>query len=322
MPTQPLHEQKASVRTSTPLRTSMLITVGCLAVLSLAEIGARVAGATSRIERRTTNELTAARQLHGAAVDGATEILVVGNSLLLEGVEMPQLQQGLSPVRVQRLVLENTGYFDWKYGLKALLEAGSHPDLIVLSLDAGQLLTDGFRGDYSSNRLIATKDLMNVAAETGLSPTQISSLWLAHYSRFYGTRAELRSFILGRLMPGIIELRPHLAGFHPEVITSSQIRIQAPGRLSEMALVAEKYKAQLWLLLPATLASIDDSALRTVASEAGVGVIVPSRPGSMPRSEFNADGYHLNPAGARKYTAALIPLLRQAACRQVKKCRG
>src|SRR5271168_369303 len=82
----------------------------------------------SAIESRTYTEYRGA-----LAVRGSKSVLLLGNSLLLEGVDLDRLRALLQPeMTPRRFVIEQTNFPDWYYGIRRLLAEGSRPDRIVL----------------------------------------------------------------------------------------------------------------------------------------------------------------------------------------------
>ena len=80
---------------------------------------------------------------------GRRKVLFVGNSLLLEGVDMGLLNAGLeSRYEVHRYAVEQTSYLDWLYALKRLFRHGMRVDRIVLCLNAPQLISPAIRGHF------------------------------------------------------------------------------------------------------------------------------------------------------------------------------
>src|SRR5437588_4952612 len=107
----------------------------------------------SRTERRVETELLAARSLRPVTADGRATVLLGGNSLLLEGVQLDHLHDSLaSEYEVSRLGIEQTHYLDWYFGLRRLLEEGARPSLIVLSLATDQLASTLTLVDASAHR--------------------------------------------------------------------------------------------------------------------------------------------------------------------------
>jgi len=69
-----------------------------------------------------------------------SEILLVGNSLLNEGVDFPQFTADMpTKWRIKRLVIESTTYIEWYYGLGRIFRDGARPDLVCLMLSWEQL---------------------------------------------------------------------------------------------------------------------------------------------------------------------------------------
>jgi len=299
-----------------PFRGMLLaaaLIAGSAAMLLFAElVASQGLPRISRIEKRTSDEIAAALEFHRAAA-GPRKALVLGNSLLLEGVDFPSLARSLEgQIEVRRVVVEQTFYLDWYYGMRRLFAHGSDPDVVVLELSALQLLSGNIRGDYSARRLFDLGDLLSVARDAGYSPTQGASLWAAHWSGFFGTRAEIRKWLLGKFMPAFPELQPHLVRNRPIVLTREEILSRAPARLQALQRLAEEHGARFILLAPATLGEGSETeALLESGRIASVDVLAPLARNEAPANEFS-DGFHLNSAGARRYTAALVPLLRNA----------
>ena len=71
----------------------------------------------STIERRIASEHTAALGLRHEPAQRS--VLLVGNSLLLDDVDLEQLQRlMLKQLRVSRFAIEATWFLDWQYGLR------------------------------------------------------------------------------------------------------------------------------------------------------------------------------------------------------------
>jgi hypothetical protein len=82
-------------------------------------------------------------------------------------------------------------------------------------------------------------------------------------------------------------------------------------RLSQMRALVSGHRGRLIFLAPATRDAADLSIFLAAGARAGVTVMVPLEVASVLPSDFKDDGFHLNEAGAAKYTDALIPQLRQ-----------
>jgi hypothetical protein len=276
--------------------------IAVLSVIVLLLLGAevatrRVAMPASQIERRVASELQRA-----ANYSGERTLLFVGNSLLLYGIR-DSVAPLLVPAawRASRVTVEQTHFLDWKYGLKQFSRRGIRPAVIALMLDAGQLVGDGTRSDYSSLRLLAAQDVIPFGRDAGLHPTEISKLLLSHYSAFYGFRAESRKVLISRLMPGMQALTSLLVPKRTGAADTLRTRRVAESRLRELRDLAGASGARLIFLVPPRLGSYaDDRAVVAAAADAGVEFIAPDVERPYAEAEF-LDGYHLSAAGAERY---------------------
>src|SRR5438045_3193304 len=137
-------------------RATRLLLTGCVIIALGAEAAARFAlDRTSKMQQRVVVEYRAARQIGYDRREGRTHVLVVGNSLLDEGVQFDRVRTALDDqCDARRLVVEQTSYFDWYYGIKALLDAGARPDIVVVVLSPSQWVRPDSRGDYSAQYLM------------------------------------------------------------------------------------------------------------------------------------------------------------------------
>ena len=86
-------------------------------------------------------------------------VLMVGNSLLLEGIDVDRLQKiTSSQLSIHPIFLEATGYYDWLYALKRLFRQGSRPQIVVLGVGVNAFLSNGVRQDYAPLLLFDLKD--------------------------------------------------------------------------------------------------------------------------------------------------------------------
>src|SRR5436309_447931 len=106
---------KGPIAEKAPLRDygkfCVLTICAILFVAGTCELVVRIGfGKVSRIERRIEGERRAVLDL--PAEPGNRQVLVIGSSLLLHGIDIPNLQRSLAPeFKVVRYVIEQTAYF-------------------------------------------------------------------------------------------------------------------------------------------------------------------------------------------------------------------
>jgi len=296
------------------MRYPWLLIAGCLLVAVAAEGAARWAlNRVSRIERRTADEYRLARTI-GADDCGRSHLLFVGNSLLEEDVQFDRVREALAAQwDARRFVVEQTYYYDWYFGLRRLFREGARPDLVIVMLSARQWIHDGMRGDYSARYLVSTPDLSAAAGELGLNATQATNMVAAHLSQFWGARAEMRNFVLRRLLPELGGLMNFSSVIDPRPLTDVDVEPVATARIERLRALAGAYGARLAVLVPVLLDSRGGNGglgLMRATRAARVATIMPAENGSFPRHLYRDAGLHLNPTGATAFTEVLIPALR------------
>jgi hypothetical protein len=296
-------------------KAAWALIAGCLMIVLGVEVGARVAiDRSSKIQRRVVSEYARARAIgtdRVAAAGGAGNVLVLGNSLLDEGVLFDRLQQGLTPWDARRFVVENTYFYDWYYGLKRLYREGAKPDVVVLMLTVGQWMPATSRGAYSAQYLFSTEDLPHIIHDLSLQPTQASDLFFANISKFWGVRAELRNVVLGHLMPDVGVLMSAIQPVNHKPLENVEASRIIEPRITRLKDLTDEHGTELILLVPPVL-NPDDGApgLMEAARRAGVRSLLPVASGTY-NAGFYRDGFHLNHAGAVLFTDRLIGPLKQ-----------
>jgi hypothetical protein len=264
----------------------------------------------SRIEGRTEGEHRAVLALRNRS-GHSPQVLVIGSSLLLHAVEFPKLQQDLAPeFKTVRYVIEQTAYFDWYYGMRALYAEGIRPDAVVFLMSASYTASNDIRGEYFAYRMMQTRDLLRVSRDVNLSATETFAFLVARWSAFYGTRSETRKVLLSYVVPSIKDLRPlMIPPPRPPAGRDRTVQVLAERMKQFDDLVREHGGRYIFLEAP-DLNRQDAVFAREAGERAGVPVLVPLGPESLSKSDF-LDGAHVNEGGAARYTTALLPLLRK-----------
>ena len=303
-----ISSSEIQVKHTRDAQSAMFALVACLVILGAVAELASVWGLprASRIQRRINAEASDSLHLPPIGGNGRPTLLLLGNSLLLEGVNFPELKTLVATrYDAHRFVIEQTTYLDWYFALKRIFRHGSRPSRVVLCLSVGQLMADMTRGDFTAHYAMDIEDLPELARREHLDATAASNLLFAHYSGWLGARTEMRKFFLARILPDAGALA-NVLGFQPAPLFRPELlRALTPGRLLEMQALCRQNGAEFVFLLPPVVTTADGSALLSqVGLETGVPVVTPVRPAEFSRALFR-DGFHLNNAGAESFTGKL-----------------
>jgi hypothetical protein len=287
-------------------RAAVALLACAVALLLCIEGGARFGlERVSRIHRRIREEAAETRNLTQPAQGGRKRILFVGNSLLLEGVDMNLLSAGLqSQYETHRYVVEQTSYLDWLYGLKAVFRNGTRADSIVLCLNAPQLMSPAIRGDFSARMLFDVQDIWPAAHDSGADLTKVSGYYLAHFSEFYAMRAELRSVLMFRLAPPVAAMWHDSVTRRAMIPPDDQMVPVMAARFRQLNEVCRRYGAGFIFLDPPDRQSGDTAMLRA-GEQSGVRVLRPI-PNKSLSLDYYQDGFHLNRKGAALFTTGIV----------------
>jgi hypothetical protein len=315
----PLPGIRTNGESNSARRATITLIVALTLLLAGTEIAARfLFPRYSRIQRRVEEDRHSLTDLRGTSVSPPI-VLLLGNSLLLHGLNYSKIRTELSTVaRPVRYVIENTEYVDWYYGINHLFAEGIKPATVVLCLNLGQFLSNKGLGDYSSRYLFGAGDVLPAARDSGFNNTETAELVLSHWSAFYSSRAMIRNYLLNIADPGYAAALHGLAQVPPvfppdvEEIAQSRIRLRALNDL------CRRHGARFVLLVPPALTNEGEALVKAGALE-HVDVAIPVSLGSL-GPEFYRDRFHLNEKGAEVFTKALEReiLTRQAPERQSK----
>ncbi len=293
-------------------RSRALIHVGVLTgacailIIALECFSAYLLNHHSATYARISRQYDEAVKIHAAGVGEPASVLLVGNSLLLHGVELDRLRALTSTqIRVYPIFLEATGYYDWLYALRRLFRQGTRPQVVVVGVGVNYFLENGVRQDYAPMLFFDAGDTLNVASDLSLDRTSTSNLLLAHSSTFWDTRSAIRTQVLKRVVPHLEDLFL-LVNSKPVVPEGDEFEEASIPRLLRLRELCEAHGAKLILLVPPTLSS-ESAVSRMVyaARTAAVNVSVPIDPAALSARFYQPDGMHLNPDGALLFTAAL-----------------
>ncbi len=259
---------------------------------------------------RVSRQYAEAVKMRPAKPGEPTSVLIIGNSLLLEGVDVDRLKKlTSSQMHIYPIFLEATGYYDWLYGLQRLFREGAKPQVVVLGVGVDSFLANSVRQDYAPLLLFDLRDSLGVASDLKMDRTAASNLLLAHSSVFWDTRTVLRTQILRHAVPHYPELVALLKP-QPAIPPPHQFQTTANSRLERLRELCEAHGAKLIILFPPTPSSEDAVLQMTLASrKVGVDTLVPIDPAALSAKYYQPDELHLNSEGAQLFTSALATFL-------------
>jgi len=267
---------------------------------------------TSKVQRRELSERQTLLSVRDPEASDDPHIAVLGNSLMLEGVDVSQLRAKMGPmyIPVPYFVLA-TNYYDWFFGLKRLFAEGMRPRYVLLGLSPNQLAAPGIRGDYSARYLFQQSDLIDVVRQTHMDATTASGFLLAHYSEYYSTREATRGFFMLRALPSVAELFHSLSGtFRDPEIEEAVLEHLAADRLTALDQLCGTNGSHFFLVVPPTYQK-GAQIIERVGRERGVTVLLPVAEGEFDASYYQSDGVHLNGKGSQVFTIRLAASLRE-----------
>ena len=288
----------------------LLVGICALLIVTFEFLGDFLLKHRSETYARVSRQYAEAVKMRPAKPGEPTSVLIIGNSLLLEGVDVDRLKKlTSSQMRIYPIFLEATGYYDWFYALQRLFREGAKPQVVVLGVGVNSFLANGVRQDYAPLLLFDMRDSLSVASDLGMDRTAASNLLLAHSSVFWDTRTVLRTQILRHTVPRYTELVLLLKP-QPAIPPPQQFQTTANSRLEQLRVLCQAHGAKLIILVPPTPSSGDAVRQMTIASQrAGVDTLVPIDPTALSVKYYQSDELHLNSEGAQLFTSALATFL-------------
>jgi hypothetical protein len=279
----------------------------CAILIVTLEISAKYLLKHSSITyKRISQQYEEAIKVRAAGPGEPPSVLMVGNSLLLQGVELDRLRALTSArMHVYPIFLEATGYYDWLYALRRMFRHGARPQVVIVGVGVNYFLADRLRQDYAPMMFLDARDNLAAASDLHFDRTATSNLMLAHWSTFWDTRAVIRTQVLSYVVPRMEDLFS-LINPRPAIPDGPELERIAIPRLQNLRELCEAHGAKLIFLLPPTLSSTSAvSHLEFAAQKVGVDISVPIDPATLSEKFYQPDGMHLNPEGAELFTSAL-----------------
>jgi hypothetical protein len=294
----------------------------CAVILAGLELSTRVMARHSGTDRRVRRQYVEALSSRPSTSGEPASVLIVGNSLLLDGIDVAELQRRTSTsVKLYPLFLEGTGYYDWLHGLRALFRKGARPDVVLVGLGLDGVLDTAVRQEYAPRMLFDARDVVAASRDARLDRTVTSSLLLAHWSAFWDMRHVLRVQLLTHTLPYfermyLSDLWSHLRA-KKQLAFTEEAEGRAVARLRQLRELGERYDSRVLILIPPTPTSADSVRhLTSVAEKAGVETLMPVDPALLPAQFIRADEIHVNEQGTAFFTAALAAHLPERVVRR------
>jgi hypothetical protein len=262
----------------------------------------------SKLQRRVSTERLVVNEALRKTSSVPT-ILIVGNSLLLEGVDFGALQEALQPVvRSYPYIVTQTEYLDWYYGLERLFREGVRPTYVLLGLSPSQIVRSSTRGEFSAYYLFDLPGLIDYGRREHVGLTVMSGLVFAHFSQYYAVRAEIRATLVEKLFPSYADALHGLTVAPAQKQDATQLESVTTNRLRQFKDLCGQYGVTPLFVLPPTDQSTEAPVL-AAGRNAHVPVLLPVSRASLESSDF-ADGFHLNAHGRSIFTPALAENLK------------
>src|SRR2546421_6278600 len=138
--------------TPTHAMVLLLALAGCY--LGVLELAARLLlPHLSQAQHRIAADYRVARSLPRTWSDGSASVLIVGNSLLVDGIDRVDLQRRMPGYHIALYPVEGTLYLDWYFGLRRLFSEGSRPALVILAV-SGRPAVSGSNGGEALARIL------------------------------------------------------------------------------------------------------------------------------------------------------------------------
>jgi len=304
MPSSTSVSERQTVRVGLDRFTIVLLATIVVVLVFLEIVSRERFESTSKVEMRELSERAGVLAIRDTAASGEPHVVLLGNSLMLEGIEVQLLKAKIAPGYVPTIYFVlGTNYYDWFYGLRRLFAEGMRPRYIVLGLSPNQLATSEVRGDISAHYLIQQSDLLDLVRQSHMDATRASEFALAHYSVFYSIREVFRSYVMSRVFPSVADLlQKRSASFREPDVSDSVFRPLAAGRLAALDQLCKTYGAHLLFVVPPTYQKGDETIVEA-GREDGVTVLLPVKRDEFDQSYYQKDGFHMNQRGAEIFTA-------------------
>lgn len=255
--------------------------------------------------RRIVEELREAVALRPLSADGRPTVLLVGNSLIREGLDMDTVRAQMGGhYDVHRMIVESTEYPDWRYALPSLFERGARPSYVVLTISPLQMNSHMPLFLETTHYLLTPHEVIAMSRAEHGGPSSYAMHLLEYASPYWGTRTSAQTALKDKI-PGYRSL---LYAWVSGKISPQNFDAE---RMQELAEICRQYHVRLvYVALPSNNPNGDHDA-RQIQQAAEANDVLYLRP--VADSDLHGDEYtdfiHLSEAGKAKFMPRFISAL-------------
>lgn len=289
----------------------MLSLAGLLVVL---ECAARLSEERLSKDVQHVRALPEQAMLIRAAPEGTVKVLVLGNSLARCGVDVPLLKRRLSekwelPVEVAVMHPDGSRIEEWAYGYRRYFaNEGARPD-VILMVTGQQHLTDRLQNVTGMGAFyVGDRDVWEFASSRLSGVENIARFFGARFSFLFAHRDRVEPLVFYNLVPSYAE--------------TAQVINRESGR--RLAMESESGRGETRAVFQGLLAKLREDGVGLILATApmpepyqlseglkndlraaAVMLVDEGSSAEWPRSSF-PDGYHLDSAGAVRFTDSIL----------------
>lgn len=254
---------------------------------------------------RVSQEHKDAVSLRPLSADGKPTVLLVGNSLIREAVDMDVLRAQMGDqYDVHWLVLESTGYLDWSLILPSLFQQGSRPSYVVLTISPVQMNSHAPVFMETTHYLLTPREVMEQARREHGGASAYVMHFLEYVSPYWGTRSSAQ-----------VAFKDAIPGYRSMLFASATEKVGPqqfdPERMRDLAEVCKQYNVKLmYVALPANNPNGDQDAeqIQQAAAANSVSYLRPVADGDLHGDDYT-DFIHLSAEGKAKFMPMFVPSL-------------
>lgn len=299
------------------MHTELRVVMALLLALLGLEVAARVFESRLSKDVAHLRSLPAeAERLRNAPAD-SLKVLILGNSLIREGLDREMLRRGLEakagrPVELAVMTPDASRIEEWLYGYRRhFYQAGVRPDLILLGTGRSHLL-DGLADlDALAAFHVSWRDLPAFVRDQELGVGEVCQAAAARVSRLFAHRRRVQPLLFYHAMPRY-EATVNLIQASAQQAARTSAALESTRALTALLQTCRASGTRV-LLLPVPLPEGYELPVTVTARVANHEVAVLGPPPRLSAEHF-PDGYHLEEKGAVIWTKKLI---NEAAWRKV-----